>query len=216
MNKINDVNNQELSNDLTAQSLIESMKLRITAKWRNLVICIIIILLAVQMIPAQTASPIPSWKTPQITAFIHATIYTSPTDTVIRDGLVIIKNDTIIKVGKYHKSIIPKTADIIDCSGMTITSGFWNSHIHLTDSKIANAKDLSAAELELYLQNFLTKYGFTHAFDIGSFPANTNAIRARIKTGEIKGPFILTTGTPFTPPQGTPFYVREEGLFTTP
>ena len=57
------------------------------------------------------------------------------------------------------------------------------------------------------LEDMLTRWGFTTVFDIASILANTNAIRARIASGEILGPRILTTGEPFFPVHGVPSYV---------
>jgi len=43
----------------------------------------------------------------------------------------------------------------------------------------------------------LTRWGFTTVFDIASVLQNTNLIRHRIESGEVKGPRILTVGEPF-------------------
>jgi imidazolonepropionase-like amidohydrolase len=141
-------------------------------------------------------------------AFINATIYVSPTDPAILEGTVLTKDDKIIAIGKKNEVKLPENAKLIDCKGLTITAGFWNSHVHFTDPKIANAQNLSNSELSTYLEQFLIKYGFTYAFDIGSFPENTNNIRQRINNGSIRGPLILTTGLPLTAEDGTPFYVK--------
>ena len=143
-----------------------------------------------------------------IVAFVNATIYPSPTDSVIHNGIVLTKDDKIIAVGEKNKVKIPESASIIDCKGFTITAGFWNSHVHFIDAKIANAKGLSNNELADYLKNFLTKFGFTYAFDIGSFQENTNNIKQRIESDSLSGPFILTTGLPLAPENGTPFYLK--------
>jgi len=54
----------------------------------------------------------------------------------------------------------------------------------------------------------LTRWGFTTVFDIASVLQNTNVIRRRIESGEVKGPRILTVGEPFWGKGGTPVYVR--------
>ena len=56
-------------------------------------------------------------------------------------------------------------------------------------------------------------------FDIGSTLKNTNLIRRRIETGELKGPRILTVGEPFWIKGGTPVYVKgflEDNHITIP
>jgi len=45
--------------------------------------------------------------------------------------------------------------------------------------------------------------------DIGSFTANTIALRERVARGEVSGPRILTTGIPLYPKDGIPYYLRE-------
>jgi imidazolonepropionase-like amidohydrolase len=61
----------------------------------------------------------------------------------------------------------------------------------------------------LQLEAMLTRWGFTTVFDIGSQLDNTNSIRRRIDSGEVRGPRILTVGEPFWAKGGTPIYVRE-------
>ena len=55
----------------------------------------------------------------------------------------------------------------------------------------------------------LTRWGFTTVFDIASVLQNTNLIRRRIESGEVKGPRILTAGEPFWVKGGTPIYIKE-------
>jgi hypothetical protein len=57
---------------------------------------------------------------------------------------------------------------VLDCSGLTITAGFWNSHVHFFERKWANAATIPAPELTRQLQEMLTRYGFTSVFDLGS------------------------------------------------
>ncbi len=52
----------------------------------------------------------------------------------------------------------------------------------------------------------LTRWGFTTVFDIASILQNTNLIRRRIESGEVKGPRILTVGEPFW--VKTPIYIK--------
>jgi len=103
----------------------------------------------------------------------------------------------------------PSTATVIDCTGMTVTAGLWNSHVHILPVELLHADEKAAPQLTAALQDMLTRWGFTTVFDIASILANTNAIRTRIASGEILGPRILTTGEPFFPVHGVPSYVSE-------
>ena len=89
---------------------------------------------------------------------------------------------------------VPAGTDTLDCTGLTVTAGFWNSHVHFGERKWARAAELPAAEASEQLRQMLTGYGFTHVFDTGSPLENTLALRRRISAGEIEGPAILTTG----------------------
>src|SRR5262249_48925612 len=58
-------------------------------------------------------------------ALVRGTIYVSPTEQPIRDGVVLIRAGRIVAVGSSAVVQIPQTAQLIDCSGLTITAGFW-------------------------------------------------------------------------------------------
>lgn len=57
-----------------------------------------------------------------------------------------------------------------------------------------------------------TSHGFTSVFDTGSPTANTLALGERIRKREVRGPMVLTTGTPIVPENGTPYYLKPERL----
>jgi imidazolonepropionase-like amidohydrolase len=73
---------------------------------------------------------------------------------------------------------------------------------------LLHAENLSSGQITSQLQQMLTRWGFTTVFDIASVLQNTNLIRHRIESGEVKGPQILTTGEPFWMKGGTPIYVQ--------
>jgi imidazolonepropionase-like amidohydrolase len=55
----------------------------------------------------------------------------------------------------------------------------------------------------------LTRYGFTTVFDTTSDQANTFALRARVQSGDIRGPRIFTVGLGLFPPDGIPSYIND-------
>jgi imidazolonepropionase-like amidohydrolase len=73
---------------------------------------------------------------------------------------------------------------------------------------LLHAENLSSGQIASQLQQMLTRWGFTTVFDIASVLQNTNLIRHRIESGEVKGPRILTVGEPFWEKGGTPIYVQ--------
>jgi imidazolonepropionase-like amidohydrolase len=127
-------------------------------------------------------------------ALVGGTIYASPTEEAIRDGVVLIQNGKIAAVGRQASVQIPGNTQTIDCSGLTIFAGFWNSHVHFFERKWANVAAIPAPELGRQLQEMLTRYGFTSVFDIGSPLENTRRLRDRIESGEVPGPRVRSTG----------------------
>ena len=55
----------------------------------------------------------------------------------------------------------------------------------------------------------LNRYGFTTVVDAASVLANTVALRARVESGEVAGPRILTAGGALFPKDGIPIYLRD-------
>jgi imidazolonepropionase-like amidohydrolase len=127
-------------------------------------------------------------------ALVGGTIYARPTAEPIRDGVVLIQGGKIVAVGSRALLKGLQTVQSLDCTGLTITAGFWNSHVHFFERKWANAATIPAPELSRQLQDMLTRYGFTSVFDIGSMWENTRRLRDRIESGEVPGPRIRTTG----------------------
>src|SRR5438876_51659 len=119
-------------------------------------------------------------------ALVGGTIYVSPTEEPIRNGVVLIDGDKIIDVGPT----LSRPAERIDCSGLTITAGFCNSHVHFFERKWADAGNIPAPELTRQLQETFTRFGFTSVFDLSSMWQNTRRIRDRIESGEVDGPRI--------------------------
>jgi len=142
-------------------------------------------------------------------ALVGGTVYASPSSPPVQDAMVLIANGRIAVVGKRGEVKVPKGAQIIDCHGKTIVAGFWNSHVHFTESLWSNAASGPAADLEKHMQEMLTRWGFTTVWDLGSDPSSSLALRRRVESGEIPGPKILLAGDIF-PKGGHPAYLAAE------
>ena len=141
---------------------------------------------------------------------IHATIYTAPDQPPITDGAILIQNGKIKAIGPTASIKSPHLAGTVvnyDCTGMTITAGFWNSHVHILPPELLHAERTPAPALTAQLQTMFTRWGFTTVFDLASVLSNTNLIRSRIADGSVQGPRILTVGEPFW--GAIPVYVRQ-------
>lgn len=138
-----------------------------------------------------------------------AVVYASPVSKPIANAVVIVKNGKITAVGKSGTVAIPENIRVIDATGMFMTAGFWNSHVHFIEPKWLGADTINAARLTAQLNDMLNSRGFTHIFDLAELDfENLKALRARIDKGEIPGPSIRATGVPFTPLNGSPFYIK--------
>ena len=65
-------------------------------------------------------------------ALVGGTVYVDPGE-IIRDGVVLVRGERIAAVGASLP--VPVSARVLDCSGLTVTAGFWNSHVHFFERK---------------------------------------------------------------------------------
>src|SRR5579871_1021832 len=123
-------------------------------------------------------------------ALVGAKIYPSPTERPIEHGTIVLRDGRIFAVGPSASIKIPREAKVIDCKGLFVTAGFWNSHVHILTPGLLHAEKLPPEQIESQLREMLTRWGVTTVFDVASVLENTNLIRSRIKSGEVKGPRI--------------------------
>jgi adenine deaminase len=62
-------------------------------------------------------------------ALIGAKIYPAPTESPIENGSILIHDGQVLAVGSSPTIKIPRDATVIDCKGLVVTAGFWNSHV---------------------------------------------------------------------------------------
>lgn len=142
-------------------------------------------------------------------ALVGAKIYPSPSERAIENGSILVHDSRIVAVGPSTAVKVPPDARVIDCKGLVVTAGFWNSHVHMLLPGLLHAEKLSSPQITSQLEEMLTRWGFTTVFDIASVLNNTTLIRRRIESGEVNGPRILTVGEPFWTKGGTPIYVQD-------
>jgi imidazolonepropionase-like amidohydrolase len=135
-------------------------------------------------------------------------IYPSPSANPIDNAVVLIQNGRIAAVGKRGQVAVPKSVQVIDCTGKVIVAGFWNSHVHF-ETGWQDAPLAPSDQLKTHMEEMLTRWGFTTVWDLGSDTNNTLALRRRIEAGEVPGPQILMAGDIF-PQNGHPIYLPAE------
>lgn len=136
-------------------------------------------------------------------ALTDARVYIDPALEPLNAHTVLIEDGIITACWPKWEIKLPQDCETLDCSGLTVTAAFWNSHVHFFERKWADAADIPREELESQLRDF-TRYGFAAVFDLSSGYANTSALRARIESGDVAGPRVCTTGPGLVPPGALP------------
>lgn len=122
-------------------------------------------------------------------AFTNAHIVTMDGDKVIENGTLIVKDNKIAKVGASADISIPKGAKIYDLKGKTIMPGIIDVHGHLGNFRYG----LSPQQQWEYFANL--SYGVTTAHDPSSNSEMIFSQSEMIKTGNMIGPRLYSTGT---------------------
>ena len=141
-------------------------------------------------------------------ALVAGVVYVDPWAPPIRDGVVLIRDGTITAVGPSATTQIPKGTVLERLGDGVLVAGFWNSHVHLVTPILLRASESSNEAVSAELARLFLRWGFTTVFDLASTMRTASVIRARIATGAVFGPNILTVGDPFYPANGTPIYAR--------
>jgi imidazolonepropionase-like amidohydrolase len=140
-------------------------------------------------------------------ALSGAKIYPSPSEPPIENGVILIHDGHIVAVDGRSRIKVPRSITVINCKGLIVTAGFWNSHVHILTPELLRARDAKGSELNAELETLFNRWGFTTVFDISSILDNTLELRRRIESGELRGPHILTVGQPIWTTE--PVYVRD-------
>ncbi len=109
---------------------------------------------------------------------VDAGAMTGPQDVLIADG-------RIVAVGGI--GTVPE-AVVLDCSGKYAVPGLFDCHTH-----VANLRLMGDSTLAETLERFVQK-GITQLRDVGGPLAVLQPLRARIESGELRGPDIFYSG----------------------
>lgn len=124
------------------------------------------------------------------------------------DGATLVFEHERVSAILTHGEVPPLAKTTLGGRGLFATAGFWNSHVHFMEPVFYDAANAPVDELQGGLERMLNRYGFASVVDTGSDLGNTVALRARIESGELRGPRIRTTGAGFVPPNGSPSYLN--------
>jgi imidazolonepropionase-like amidohydrolase len=119
----------------------------------------------------------------------------------IQDSVILIKDDTITKVGTVESLAVPVGYTIISTEGMDVLPGLWESHAHLMLTGHAdyphwqaNYLDRLADEIMPATASHLLLAGITSARDLGAPLEPSKSVKERIDSGEIPGPRLFMSG----------------------
>jgi imidazolonepropionase-like amidohydrolase/Tol biopolymer transport system component len=122
-------------------------------------------------------------------ALVGGRVITMKGDEVLEDGVVVVKGNRIVAVGPRAKVAVPAGAKVLDVSGKTLMPGIVDVHWHgaMGDEGILpeqNWKLLSSLA-----------YGVTTVHDPSNDTDSIFATRELVKSGDMVGPHVFSTGT---------------------
>jgi imidazolonepropionase-like amidohydrolase len=154
------------------------------------------LLLAASQAVAQPSTPA---VTPKPVVLRAARIFDGTSDSVVRNGVVVVQGNRIVAAGA--NVAIPADAQVIDLGDATLLPGLIDSHVHLTDETEDNYyfkyfKDLmrQPAEQAILATTFARKTidaGFTTVRNVGASDYIDVGLRNAINQGWCAGPRML-------------------------
>ena len=123
-----------------------------------------------------------------VVAFTNARIITMEGDEVIENGTLIVKDNKIADISK-GKIAIPDNAYVLDCQGKTIMPGIIDAHAHSGNFRYG----MSPQKQWEYYANLA--YGVTTSHDPSANSEMVFSHSELLKTGEMVGPRLFSTGT---------------------
>ena len=122
-------------------------------------------------------------------AFTNARIITMNGDEVIENGTLLVESNLIKAVGSTGSVKIPAGTKEIDCKGKTIMPGLVDAHAHVNHFR----SGLTPQKHWPYYTNLA--YGVTTSHDPSANSEMVFAQSEMVKSGEMVGPRIFSTGT---------------------
>lgn len=119
----------------------------------------------------------------------------------VNDSVILIEGDRIKAVGTAATLPVPAGAEVIDCRGMSVLPGLWDSHVHtmlLGHSDYDHWDKTYPARFESEIMPAAARQlllaGVTSARDLGAPLEASINVRNRINRGEIPGPTLYVSG----------------------
>ena len=147
---------------------------------------------------------VPRAKPAGMMAFTGARIITMSDLKVIQDGVLLIENNRIKQVGPASDVEVPAGVVTIDLAGKTLIPGLIDVHHH-SHSRFEGGTELYPQLRRSYIATLA--YGVTTIFDPSAPTVDVFAQAEMVKTGELTGPRVFSTGDVVHPHTGSYKYV---------
>jgi imidazolonepropionase-like amidohydrolase/Tol biopolymer transport system component len=121
-------------------------------------------------------------------ALVGGTVIPMDGDTVIDDGVVVVRGEEIVAVGPRGEVAIPEGAETLDVSGKTLMPGMVDVHAHMG----YGWADVSPEVVPAYAANLA--YGVTTTHDPSAQTHFVFSQHELVEAGRIPGPRIFSTG----------------------
>jgi imidazolonepropionase-like amidohydrolase len=145
-------------------------------------------------------------------ALIGGNLINGLQNTMIENSAIVIRGNTIDKVGNKKDIRLPSQCDVIDVSGQTVMPGLIDCHVHLCmghlDTSPIGGFEVLPPSLSRPLSWFgimsfayarlALEMGFTTLRDVGDQSYSSVALRDIINSGIVEGPRILASGPALT------------------
>ncbi len=122
-------------------------------------------------------------------AFTNARIITMKGDEVIENGTIVVEGNLIRAVGRSGEVTVPSGAKVIDATGKTIMPGFIDAHAHGNHFRTG----ITPQKHWPYYANLA--YGVTTMHDPSANSEMVHAQSELVRTGQLVGPRVFSTGT---------------------
>lgn len=136
---------------------------------------------------------------PKTYALVNCDIFVGTTDKLIKDGVIIVKNDLISDIGKSSEVDIPSNAEIIDLKKGFVMPGLIDAHLHLQGFRSGDfVKEPLLTPFGVFVARAvsdarsLLDAGYTTVVDAGGLVALH--LREAINEGSVVGPRIVAAG----------------------
>lgn len=131
----------------------------------------------------------------EVQAFTNAHIFDGTGDSLLENGVVLVRDGLIAEVGAADAVTVPEGAEVIDLGGRYLMPGMINAHAHLDTATAAENLPIPVVEqVEIY-----GYYGVTTLLSLGEANAAALNMRADRFDPELTHARIFAAGQIYTP-----------------